>query len=172
MIYFLVFRYVSAGSIEYWPNPQKGICEAFRVIKPGGKACIIGPVHPTYSISSFFADLWMLFPTEEEYLEWFEKAGFENVTMTRIGPKWYQGERGHGLIMGCSVTGDKPVDQKGASELTGTVDELREDTTGGIDVGVIFRSFLGSIGGLYYFLLPIYMWLKYHGSILLGRKTT
>ncbi|KAG7670174.1 hypothetical protein KSW81_008310 [Nannochloris sp. 'desiccata'] len=29
-------RYVSAGSIEYWPEPQRGICEAYRVVKPGG----------------------------------------------------------------------------------------------------------------------------------------
>eukprot|EP00894_Picocystis_sp_ML_P001949 jgi/Pico_ML_1/52466/g3167.t1 len=30
-------RYVSAGSIEYWPEPQRGICEAYRVLKPGPK---------------------------------------------------------------------------------------------------------------------------------------
>lgn len=35
-------RYVSAGSIEYWPEPQRGICEAYRVLKPGGVACMIG----------------------------------------------------------------------------------------------------------------------------------
>jgi ubiquinone/menaquinone biosynthesis C-methylase UbiE len=44
-------RYVSAGSIEYWPEPQRGIKEAYRVIKPGGTACLIGPVHPTYWLS-------------------------------------------------------------------------------------------------------------------------
>lgn len=44
-------RYVSAGSIEYWPDPQRGICEAYRVIKPGGLACLIGPVHPTFWLS-------------------------------------------------------------------------------------------------------------------------
>ena len=145
-------RYVSAGSIEYWPEPQRGICEAYRVIKPGeglgqrvplrwagvgvpkssqcrcdwlrgrhppahlrlallcagGTACLIGPVHPTHPVSRFFADVWMLFPTEEEYIEWFTKAGFENVHVHRIGPKWYRGVRRHGLIMGCSVVGTKP----------------------------------------------------------------
>ena len=35
-------RYVSAGSIEYWPDPRRGVCEAYRVIKPGGRATIIG----------------------------------------------------------------------------------------------------------------------------------
>ena len=43
--------------------------QAYRVIKPGGVACMIGPVHPTHPVSRFFADVWMLFPTEEEYIE-------------------------------------------------------------------------------------------------------
>ena len=51
--------------------------------------------------------MWMLFPKEEEYIEWFTKAGFKDVQIKRIGPKWYRGVRRHGLIMGCSVTGVK-----------------------------------------------------------------
>lgn len=94
-------------SIEYWPDPQRGIKEAYRVLKKGGKACLIGPVHPTFWLSRFFADVWMLFPTEEEYVDWFTKAGFSDVQIKRIGPKWYRGVRRHGLIMGCSVTGVK-----------------------------------------------------------------
>jgi MPBQ/MSBQ methyltransferase len=58
-------RYVSAGSIEYWPDPQRGIAEAYRVIKPGGLACLIGPVYPTFWLSRMMADFWMLFPTEQ-----------------------------------------------------------------------------------------------------------
>lgn len=58
-------RYVSAGSIEYWPDPQRGIAEAFRVLKPGGLACLIGPVYPTFWLSRMMADFWMLFPTEQ-----------------------------------------------------------------------------------------------------------
>lgn len=69
---------------------------------------MIGPVYPTFWLSRFFADVWMLFPKEEEYIEWFEKAGFKDVQLKRIGPKWYRGVRRHGLIMGCSVTGVKP----------------------------------------------------------------
>lgn len=49
----------------------------------------------------------MLFPTEDEYMEWFTKAGFTDVKIKRIGPSWYRGVRRHGLIMGCSVTGVK-----------------------------------------------------------------
>jgi len=95
-------------SIEYWPDPQRGIKEAYRVLRIGGKACVIGPVHPTFWLSRFFADVWMLFPKEEEYIEWFKKAGFKDIELKRIGPKWYRGVRRHGLIMGCSVTGVKP----------------------------------------------------------------
>jgi MPBQ/MSBQ methyltransferase len=73
----------------------------------GGKACVIGPVHPTFWLSRFFADMWMLFPTEQEYIEWFERAGFKDVEVKRIGPKWYRGVRRHGLVIGCSVTGIK-----------------------------------------------------------------
>ena len=40
-------------------------------------------------------------------VQWFEKAGFEDIQIKRIGPKWYRGVRRHGLIMGCSVTGRK-----------------------------------------------------------------
>jgi MPBQ/MSBQ methyltransferase len=81
--------------------------EAYRVIKPGGIACLIGPVHPSWPISRYFADAWMLFPTEDEYVQWFTAAGFDNVELKRIGPQWYRGVRRHGLIMGCSVTGIK-----------------------------------------------------------------
>lgn len=103
------FCFCNFLSIEYWPDPQRGIKEAYRVLKLGGKACLIGPVYPTYWLSRFFADVWMLFPKEEEYIEWFEKAGFKDVKLKRIGPKWYRGVRRHGLIMGCSVTGVKPA---------------------------------------------------------------
>jgi ubiquinone/menaquinone biosynthesis C-methylase UbiE len=47
-------RYTSAGSIEYWPEPQRGVCEAYRVLRPGGWACLIGPVEPTSPVSKFF----------------------------------------------------------------------------------------------------------------------
>ncbi|CAI0552152.1 unnamed protein product [Linum tenue] len=102
-------RYTSAGSIEYWPEPQRGIREAYRVLKQGGKACLIGPVYPTFWLSRFFGDAWMLFLKEEEYIEWFTKAGFEDVQLKRIGPKWYRGARRYGLVIGCAVTGVKPV---------------------------------------------------------------
>lgn len=150
-------RYVSAGSIEYWPDPQRGIKEAYRVLKLGGKACLIGPVHPTFWLSRFFADVWMLFPTEEEYIEWFTKAGFKNVQLKRIGPKWYRGVRRHGLIMGCSVTGVKPA--SGDSPLQ--LGPKEEDVEKPVDPFVFLPRFiLGVLAAAWFTLVPIYMWLK------------
>ncbi|KAG8485504.1 hypothetical protein CXB51_019051 [Gossypium anomalum] len=129
-------RYVSAGSIEYWPDPQRGIKEAYRVLKQGGKACLIGPVYPTFWLSRFFADVWMLFPKEEEYIEWFEKAGFKDVQLKRIGPKWYRGF--------ADMLGPKA-----------------EDVSKPVNPFVfLLRFMLGATAAAYYVLVPIYMWLK------------
>ncbi|KAK9841313.1 hypothetical protein WJX74_003696 [Apatococcus lobatus] len=151
-------RYVSAGSIEYWPEPQRGICEAYRVTKPGGLACLIGPVHPTFWLSRLFADAWMLFPTEDEYMQWFQDAGFEDVKIKRIGPKWYRGVRRHGLIMGCSVTGHKR--KAGASPLNLGPKAEESGARRGNPLTFPLRLLLGSLAGFYYFLLPVYMWIK------------
>jgi MPBQ/MSBQ methyltransferase len=153
-------RYVSAGSIEYWPDPQRGISEAYRVLKPGGVACLIGPVHPTFWLSRWMADVWMLFPTEDEYLEWFKAAGFEDVKIDRIGPKWYRGVRRHGLIMGCSVSGVKR--QAGASplaEMASAPSEVSHKMNSN-PLSFLARLILGTTAGFYYFVLPIYMWIK------------
>jgi len=151
-------RYVSAGSIEYWPEPQRGICEAYRVVKPGGLACMIGPVHPTHPVSRFFADAWMLFPKEEEYMEWFTKAGFTDVKIKRIGPKWYRGVRRHGLIMGCSVTGVKAKAGESPLQLGPKAEESGKLNSNPITF--LLRMALGMAAGFYYFVLPVYMYLK------------
>lgn len=152
-----VDRYVSAGSIEYWPDPQRGIREAYRVLKKGGKACLIGPVHPTFWLSSFFADVWMLFPTEDEYTEWFTKAGFVDVKIKRIGPKWYRGVRRHGLIMGCSVTGIKPESGDSPLKLGPKTEDLKTTVN---PLVFFYRFILGVVASVYYVLVPIYMWIK------------
>lgn len=154
-------RYVSAGSIEYWPDPQRGICEAYRVVKPGGKACLIGPVHPTFWLSRWMADVWMLFPTEDEYIKWFKAAGFDDVKIDRIGPAWYRGVRRHGLIMGCSVSGVKK--SAGASPLATALSDSPKESSNKMNdnpVSFLARLLLGTMAGFYYFILPIYMWLK------------
>ena len=74
---------MSAGSIEYWPDPQRGIAEAYRVTRAGGTALVIGPVRPANRVARALAEAWMLFPPVEDYTRWMEAAGFTDVRVAR-----------------------------------------------------------------------------------------
>eukprot|EP00889_Picochlorum_renovo_P008730 jgi/Picre1/35760/NNA_003220.t1 len=104
------------------------------------------------------ADVWMLFPTEEEYMTWFTAAGFDDVKIDRIGPKWYRGVRRHGLIMGCSVSGVKK--SPGPSPLKLSDPEEVSTRMNSNILTFLARLVLGTMAGFYYFVLPIYMWVK------------
>lgn len=149
-------RYTSAGSIEYWPEPQRGIAEAYRVLKPGGKATIIGPVRATNWFSRFWCDLWMLFPMESEYRKWYEAAGFYDIQVGYIGPEAYKGVRSHGLIMGLTITGTKPLN--GSLEPLCQLGPMEEDRDREMTLldRVLFlpKWIIGLIAGGYYFVLP------------------
>ncbi|MBE2320088.1 methyltransferase domain-containing protein [Solirubrobacter sp. CPCC 204708] len=86
-------RYVSAGSIEYWPDPQQGIAEAYRVTRAGGTALVIGPVRPANRFARWLAEAWMLFPPVSDYTGWMEAAGFTDVRVVELAPDWYRDER-------------------------------------------------------------------------------
>jgi MPBQ/MSBQ methyltransferase len=86
-------RYVSAGSIEYWPDPLRGIAEAYRVTRAGGVALVIGPVRPANRIARALAEAWMLFPPAEDYTRWMQEAGFEDVRVRALAPDWYRDTR-------------------------------------------------------------------------------
>lgn len=170
-------RYTSAGSIEYWPAPHVGIREAHRILRPGGRATIIGPVRPTFWLSRFFADMWYLFPEEQEYVAWFKEAGFENVRVHQVTPSWYEGDRAHGLIMGCVAVGDKPAAAASAGAGGGDDGQPAAATPSSSSASAsasarpprpLFdalmapsRFLLGNVGGVYYALLPIGMYLKH-----------
>jgi MPBQ/MSBQ methyltransferase len=81
-------RWVSAGSIEYWPEPQRALVEAHRVLRPGGTALLIGPLRPEHPLARRLADAWMLFPEEHEYRDWMQRAGFTDLRARILPAPW------------------------------------------------------------------------------------
>jgi MPBQ/MSBQ methyltransferase len=117
-------RYVSAGSIEYWPDPQRGIAEAYRVLREGGVGVVIGPVRPAHPLARRLAEAWMLFPALDDYRAWFERAGFGEVEVREIAPDWYRGRGGRDAYA-VAVSGVKPA--AGPSPLAAALGEPAED---------------------------------------------
>lgn len=143
-------RYVSAGSIEYWPNPQKGITEAYRVIKPGGVALLIGPLEPENNFARLMAKIWMLFPSDGEYRIWFERAGFTDIQVHYIRPQWFKKDSEYGI----AIAGRKPM--PGESPITDTVDlysEPEEEMTLLRWLQLAGRVLIGSLAGFIF--IPI-----------------
>jgi MPBQ/MSBQ methyltransferase len=81
-------RWVSAGSIEYWPEPQRALVEAHRVLRPGATAVLIGPLRPEHPLARRLADAWMLFPEEQEYRDWMQRAGFTDLRARILPAPW------------------------------------------------------------------------------------
>ncbi|NOY10641.1 MAG: methyltransferase domain-containing protein [Archaeoglobi archaeon] len=77
---------ISAGSIEYWPNPQKGVQEMARVTKSGGRVVILAPRKPDNVLVRKFAESIMLFPSTQQMVLWMEKAGLEDIRYVEMGP--------------------------------------------------------------------------------------
>ncbi|WP_456467622.1 methyltransferase domain-containing protein [Archaeoglobus sp.] len=77
---------ISAGSIEYWPHPQKGIEEMARVTKSGGRVVILAPREPDNFLVRKFAESVMLFPSTQQCVSWFMNAGLEDIRYVETGP--------------------------------------------------------------------------------------
>jgi len=133
-------RYVSAGSIEYWPDPQQGINEAYRVIKPGGIALMIGPLEPGNKLGRMIANSWMLFPTMEQYQQWFQQAGFTDIEIKYIRPQWFHGKHEYGVAIAGKKSPDAIVHEN-------IVRPQPEKLTVGQRLKTFFRVVIGSLAG-------------------------
>ncbi len=152
-------RYVSAGSIEYWPNPQKGITEAYRVINEGGVATMIGPLDPPNALVGFAANTWMLFPTDQEYRDWFKNAGFENITVKYVSPHWIKQKDKYCI----SISGTKPKSGFSPIEKTQVINEpLESETQSGFLRGTLMfgRILIGSLAGFIFIPIALIGYLR------------
>jgi MPBQ/MSBQ methyltransferase len=150
-------RYVSAGSIEYWPDPQRGIAEAYRVLRPGGVGVVIGPVRPAGRLARLLADAWMLFPEEREYRDWFERAGFADVTTHPLAPDWYRDRR---VPYAVAVTGTKPAAGPSPLALPAPAEALHAPLAPLERVRVAARFALGSLAGFAFVPIAVAMTLR------------
>jgi MPBQ/MSBQ methyltransferase len=140
-------RYVSAGSIEYWPDPQRGIAEAHRVLREGGTGVVIGPVEPAHPLLRRLSSTWMLFPPQDDYVRWFERAGFEDVQVHALAPDWYRGRS----VYAVAVSGVKRGPARtvpGWAGLTSAVEDRTARMTVGDRLRFAGRFVLGSAAGL------------------------
>jgi len=158
-------RYVSAGSIEYWPEPQRGIAEAYRVLKPGGVALMIGPLRPQNRLGRFLADTWMLFPEEDEYQRWFREAGFSEIQKRYVKPSWVLREK-----YGIAIAGKKTQPGPSPAPLPAVKKERREEPATFTRILLFIpRLLIGSLAGFFFIPMAIYGYLRRFIRGLFGR---
>ena len=146
-------RYISCGSIEYWPDPARAIAEAHRVVRPGGTVLVVGPLPPRGRVARLVADTWMLFPTEAQYRGWFEGAGFDEIEELRLAAPWGSGggEPGYAIAIAgrASDAGPPPAS---ASAL--------EDVSEPWTAGRLLRFAAGSLAGFVFVPVGVFLRLR------------
>jgi MPBQ/MSBQ methyltransferase len=138
-------RYVSSGSIEYWPDPQRAVAESYRVIKEGGLAVNLGPVQPKNFLGKLVANIFMLFPTVDEYLLWYKEAGFVDVRYIILRPDWVKKED-----YGIAIVGRKPKagESPWKAPTAAPEESLNEKTSSRSNpLLFLFRFAIGSLAG-------------------------
>jgi MPBQ/MSBQ methyltransferase len=158
-----VDRYVSAGSIEYWPDPQRAIAEAYRVVRPGGVALVVGPLRRTHPLARRLSDAWMLFPSDAEYTAWMGAAGFTDLRRVTVAPPWWRAEWD---AYGVAIAGVKPA--PGASRLAAAhATAPREAPAERLGPARLARFALGSLAGAAF--IPIALWFTLRDRVAAAR---
>lgn len=65
-------------SLHHAPHPERAVAEAFRILRPGGRAAVLDLLrHNVEEAREMYADLWLGF-SEAELADMLAKAGFVN----------------------------------------------------------------------------------------------
>jgi MPBQ/MSBQ methyltransferase len=142
-------RYLSTGSVEYWPDPQRAVAEAYRVLRPGGVALLAGPLQRSHPLARRLSDAWMLFPAEDDYVGWMERAGFEGIERLHVAPAWWDPAWDPYAI---AVAGVKP--RAGGSPLA--LGPAAPDLASPVTPARLARFALGSLAGASF--IPVALW--------------
>ncbi|MGH1363144.1 MAG: methyltransferase domain-containing protein [Calditrichia bacterium] len=158
-------RYVSAGSIEYWPEPLRGIAESYRIIKPDGKALMIGPLRPRNWFARLMADTWMLFPEEEEYIKWYEEAGFVDIKKVNTAPKWVFKEKYAVALVGTKPkSGDSPANLPEKK-----IEDVAAKMTFNRRISFVWHLLIGNLAGFMFIPMAVVGYANYGLRKLFGR---
>lgn len=84
---------VTVESFYFWPDPEKGLQEIYRVLRPGGKFLLVAEVYGDAELSEKEKENIKKYtlrnPTREEYRQYLLRSGFENVEIhTMEGKNW------------------------------------------------------------------------------------
>jgi MPBQ/MSBQ methyltransferase len=147
-------RYVSTGSIEYWPDPQRAVAEAYRVLRPGGVALLAGPLRRAHPLARRLSDAWMLFPPESDYRTWMQRAGFTDLRSVHVAPRWWDASWDPYAI---AIAGTKPAPGESPLDLPPLAPAAAQPLT----AGRLARFAAGSLAGAAFIPVALYHALRH-----------